>query len=509
MTIHAAIVRELRLDRLRRDFGALNALRDITLTIQQGEFIALLGPSGCGKSTTLNCIAGLLPATGGGIWLDERRIDTLRPEQRGFGMVFQNYALFPHMTVRKNIGFGLMMRGVAKAEAARRVDEAIALVRLQGQEDKLPGQLSGGQQQRVAIARAIVDRAAARADGRAPVQPRRQAAPRDARRNPPHPHACSAPPPSTSPTTRRRRCRLADRIVVLKDGVIRQVGTPAELYARPDAPRRRRVHGLPQRRPRHRRSPSRATRAIVRVGNAGLRGHARGPSLPVPQPSSPSAPKTSSPSPAANHGRTRRSPPNSAAHDFTGFARMADGTELVFTSPTQRAAAGAAGHLAADPARALRLTPHEHHPARPAASPPAGSTASPCSSSPPPLSWSLTFVYPFLYGLVLSFNPKAGGCSSPITSPSSPTRSSTTPSGPPSALPSRSPCSTSLLAVPIAFRVRLMRRQRLLTTILVIPITLGTVLVAEGLLNYLGPQGWFNRTLIAARPDRQPGPPHP
>ena len=156
MTIHATPFKELRFDGLRRDFGTLNALRDISLTIKQGEFIALLGPSGCGKSTTLNILAGLLPATGGGIWLDEKRIDTLRPEQRGFGMVFQNYALFPHMTVRKNIGFGLMMQGVSKPEIARRVDEAIALVRLQGQETKLPGQLSGGQQQRVAIARAVV-----------------------------------------------------------------------------------------------------------------------------------------------------------------------------------------------------------------------------------------------------------------------------------------------------------------------------------------------------------------
>ena len=156
MTIHAAAFRELRLDHLSRDFGTLNALRDITLTIEQGEFIALLGPSGCGKSTTLNCIAGLLSATAGSIWLDERRIDTLRPEQRGFGMVFQNYALFPHRNVRKNIGFGLMMRDVKRAEIDRRVAEAVALVRLQGQEHKLPGQLSGGQQQRVAIARAIV-----------------------------------------------------------------------------------------------------------------------------------------------------------------------------------------------------------------------------------------------------------------------------------------------------------------------------------------------------------------
>src|SRR3954453_1097933 len=149
MAIHAAEFRELRIDRLSRAFGALAALKEVNLTIRQGEFIALLGPSGCGKSTTLNILAGLLPSTGGGIWLDEGRIDRLRPEERGFGMVFQNYALFPHMSVRKNIGFGLMMRGVPKAEAGRRIDEAVALVRLKGQEHKLPGQLSGGQQPRV------------------------------------------------------------------------------------------------------------------------------------------------------------------------------------------------------------------------------------------------------------------------------------------------------------------------------------------------------------------------
>ena len=134
MAIHAANFHELKIDRLSREFGTLSALKEVNLTIRQGEFIALLGPSGCGKSTTLNILAGLLPATGGGIWLDERRIDRLRPEERGFGMVFQNYALFPHMNVRKNIGFGLMMRGIARAEAQQRINDAIGLVHLQGQE---------------------------------------------------------------------------------------------------------------------------------------------------------------------------------------------------------------------------------------------------------------------------------------------------------------------------------------------------------------------------------------
>src|SRR5947209_20269661 len=116
MAVHATNFRELRLDRLSRDFGTVNALRDVTLTVKRGEFICLLGPSGCGKSTALNCIAGLLPATAGNIWLDEKRIDNLRPEQRGFGMAAQNYALFPHLIPRKNGGFGLLMRGTPRAE---------------------------------------------------------------------------------------------------------------------------------------------------------------------------------------------------------------------------------------------------------------------------------------------------------------------------------------------------------------------------------------------------------
>ncbi|TMG92551.1 MAG: ABC transporter ATP-binding protein, partial [Betaproteobacteria bacterium] len=153
--------KELKLDRVTRQFAgaggkAFNALDELTLTVKRGEFICLLGPSGCGKSTALNCIAGLMQLSGGSIWLDEQRIDTLPPEKRGFGMVFQNYALFPHMTVAKNIGFGLKMRGVSPSAMTPRVAHALKLVQLTGQEHKLPGQLSGGQQQRVAIARAIV-----------------------------------------------------------------------------------------------------------------------------------------------------------------------------------------------------------------------------------------------------------------------------------------------------------------------------------------------------------------
>ena len=158
MSIAGRDFRELRLDGLSRSFGALNALKGVSLTVKRGEFIALLGPSGCGKSTALNCLAGLLTLTGGSIWLDQTRIDRLKPEERGFGMVFQNYALFPHMSVRRNIGFGLAMQGKSKDEIDRKVEEALGIVRLGQHGDKLPGQLSGGQQQRVAIARAIATR---------------------------------------------------------------------------------------------------------------------------------------------------------------------------------------------------------------------------------------------------------------------------------------------------------------------------------------------------------------
>src|SRR5450755_1993659 len=126
---------DLKLDRVTRRFAgagghAFAALNELTLTIRRGEFICLLGPSGCGKTTALNCIAGLLPVTGGTISLDEKRIDLLPPEKRGFGMVFQNYALFPHMTVRRNVGFGLMMRGTPAEEAKARIARAFQLVQL-------------------------------------------------------------------------------------------------------------------------------------------------------------------------------------------------------------------------------------------------------------------------------------------------------------------------------------------------------------------------------------------
>ena len=349
MTIHSAAFRELRLDRLSRDFGTLNALRDVSLTIRQGEFIALLGPSGCGKSTTLNCIAGLLPATGGGIYLDERRIDTLRPEQRGFGMVFQNYALFPHMTVRRNVGFGLLMRGVPRAEANRRIDEAIALVRLQGQEHKLPGQLSGGQQQRVAIARAIVvepplvlmDEPLSNLDAKLRLEMRAEI-----RRI----HSTLGATTIYVTHDQEEALSLADRIVVLRDGVVRQVGTPAELFARPahhDVAEfmgfRNAVPGTIER--------IAGDAAIVRAGDVQLRGRALGSLAVGARAVLAVRPDDLVAQPGGELVATVVST-EFRGHGFTGFARMQDGTELVFTS-LDGAPPGSAVTLSADPARAL------------------------------------------------------------------------------------------------------------------------------------------------------------
>ena len=232
MAIASRGFRELRLERISRDFGTLNALKDVSLTVKRGEFIALLGPSGCGKSTALNCLAGLLPLTGGTIWLDERRIDPLGPEQRGFGMVFQNYALFPHMSVRKNIAFGLQMQRRPRDEITRRVEEALQLVRLAEQGAKLPGQISGGQQQRVAIARAIVvepplvlmDEPLSNLDAKLRLEMRAEI-----RRI----HTLLGCSTIYVTHDQDEAMSLADRIVVLRDGEVRQIGTPEELYARP------------------------------------------------------------------------------------------------------------------------------------------------------------------------------------------------------------------------------------------------------------------------------------
>jgi putative spermidine/putrescine transport system ATP-binding protein len=228
----ATKISQLRLERVSRSFGGVPALDGLDLTIKGGEFVALLGPSGCGKSTALNCLAGLLPLTGGAIWLDDKRIDGVPPEQRGFGMVFQNYALFPHMSVRANIGFGLRMASTPKAEMKRRVHEALSLVQLTDHAEKFPGQLSGGQQQRVAIARAIVlepalvlmDEPLSNLDAKLRLEMRTEIK---------RIHQTLGLTTIYVTHDQEEALSLADRLVLLREGSVQQIGTPEEVYSDP------------------------------------------------------------------------------------------------------------------------------------------------------------------------------------------------------------------------------------------------------------------------------------
>ncbi|MEO6826512.1 MAG: ABC transporter ATP-binding protein [Microbacteriaceae bacterium] len=232
MALTASAFDSLELKDVGRNFGGRDALVDLNLTIRAGEFIALLGPSGSGKSTALNCLAGLLPLTNGQILIDGKRIDVLPPEKRDFGMVFQNYALFPHLSVQRNIAFGLQVRGIARAEVTRRVAEAIALVKLEEHAKKLPGQLSGGQQQRVAIARAVVleprlvlmDEPLSNLDAKLRTEMRTEI-----RRL----HQSLGLTTVYVTHDQEEALSLADRLVVLRDGRVQQIGTPQELHNNP------------------------------------------------------------------------------------------------------------------------------------------------------------------------------------------------------------------------------------------------------------------------------------
>ncbi len=347
MATAARDFRELRLQGVSREFGNFRALHDVTLTVRRGEFVALLGPSGCGKSTALNCLAGLIPITAGAIWLDERRIDTLRPEHRGFGMVFQNYALFPHMTLARNVGFGLRMQGRPKAEITRRVADALGLVRLGAQADRLPGQISGGQQQRVAIARAIaaepplvlMDEPLSNLDAKLRLEMRAEI-----RRI--HDAAGSATIYVTH--DQDEALSMADRIVVMRDGQVRQVGTPEELYARPAHADVAEFMGYRNLLPTVARRAGNALH--VTLGGASLPATAaepgvEGPALLAVRPEDlcpvPDGPVRATVLTAEYRGR-----------DFYGTARTADGAELFFRSE-HRVAPGEALSLGAEPGRVL------------------------------------------------------------------------------------------------------------------------------------------------------------
>ncbi|TQE99324.1 MAG: ABC transporter ATP-binding protein [Spiribacter salinus] len=222
----------LRLDDIEKRFGAHRAAAGVNLKVRRGEFLTLLGPSGCGKTTLLNLIAGFLEPDGGEIFIDDEWVTETPPHRRNIGVVFQNYALFPHMNIRDNVAFGLRMRGIGRGERHRRADEALAMVQLAEFGDRQPRELSGGQQQRVALARALVI----------------------------EPHVLLLDEPLSALDKNLRTemqvelkqiqqkvgittvfvthdqteaLSLSDRIAVMSDGVIRQLATPEDIYCRP------------------------------------------------------------------------------------------------------------------------------------------------------------------------------------------------------------------------------------------------------------------------------------
>lgn len=227
-------IEKLELQGITRRFGATTALANFNLDIPGGTFVTLLGPSGCGKTTVLNCLAGLLALSEGQILLNHRPIQDVPAEKRGFGMVFQNYALFPHLNVFRNVSYGLEIRGVSKAEREKRVRRALAQVHLDAFETRFPAQLSGGQQQRLAFARAIVlepklvllDEPLSNLDANLRNEMRIEI-----KRLHEELHL------TTLYVThdQSEALSMSDRVVVMRQGSIEQVDTPQKIYTRPES----------------------------------------------------------------------------------------------------------------------------------------------------------------------------------------------------------------------------------------------------------------------------------
>ncbi|MUZ64730.1 ABC transporter ATP-binding protein [Agrobacterium vitis] len=223
---------ELDINDITKDFGSARVLHPVSLTVEKGEFVTILGPSGCGKSTLLRILMGISEASSGEIRLAGKRIDKLAPEARDIAMVFQSYALFPHMSVAKNLGFGLKMKNVPKDERARRIAHVLEICNLGALVDRMPRQLSGGQQQRVALARAIVmqpslllfDEPLSNLDAKL----------RDSLR-----HELVELHRRIGATSlyvthdQAEAMAMSDRIVVMNGGQVVEIGTPLELYRAP------------------------------------------------------------------------------------------------------------------------------------------------------------------------------------------------------------------------------------------------------------------------------------
>lgn len=219
-------------EKIVKKYDNVTIIPDLTMQIKNGEFFTLLGPSGCGKTTLLRMIAGFNSIEGGEISFDDKVINQISAHKRNIGMVFQNYAIFPHLTVRQNVEYGLKLRKIPKAEMKKKVDEILDVVKITDYQDRLPERLSGGQQQRVALARAIVihpsvllmDEPLSNLDAKLRVEMR--SAIRDVQKQ-------------VGITTvyvthdQEEALAISDRIAVMKDGIIQQIGAPENIYTRP------------------------------------------------------------------------------------------------------------------------------------------------------------------------------------------------------------------------------------------------------------------------------------
>lgn len=222
----------LELKHIKKNFDEVEVLKGIDLLVEEGEFITILGSSGCGKTTTLRIIAGLEDADDGAVFLQGEDVTTYEPDQRMVNTVFQNYALFPHMTVENNIGYGLKIKNVSKPQIKVRVEEALSLVQLEGYGKRKPSELSGGQKQRVAIARAIINNPKIllldEPLGALDLQLRRQMQVELKRLQ-----------KKLNITfiyithDQEEAAAMSDRIVVMNEGRIEQIGTPKEIYESP------------------------------------------------------------------------------------------------------------------------------------------------------------------------------------------------------------------------------------------------------------------------------------
>lgn len=225
----------IELKNVRKSYGAINVIKGVDLDIRSGEFMVFVGPSGCGKSTLLRLISGLEDITSGDMLFDGERVNSLAPSKRGIAMVFQSYALYPHMNVYDNMAFGMKLANTTPEEIRTRVEKAAKMLQISHLLDRLPKQLSGGQRQRVAIGRAIVrdprvflfDEPLSNLDAALRVQTRLEIAKLH--------HDMNKATMIYVTHDQVEAMTLADRICVLRDGLVEQVGTPAELYESPNS----------------------------------------------------------------------------------------------------------------------------------------------------------------------------------------------------------------------------------------------------------------------------------